>query len=347
MPVTSTDPAIRLFASTMRHAWSKSNVDNAVRCLERTKAFLAARPDPVRLLDATRLDLQEYLNDRLEHGRWRDKPLSPNSVIKEHGLLRAFYRWAAEDPGDADPLIARNPMTGVRAPKGVDPEPESTPVLTEPQYRAMLAACTARRPARGRREGRSVTARRDVAILSLMWSTGGRRGEIAGLRYGDIDWDTQTVHFARTKGRGKTKSRDCYFDDEALDHLTRYVMERGDHDGPLFETTRRIPGTRQLAGVQPNTITLMVRRRAVEAGLVSDDYDWAGAGFGAHAFRRAYSEQWLENGGSVRDLETNNGWKHDGRMASHYTRKAEARQAVAEARRIAEARRTGRRLRAV
>lgn len=347
MPVPTTDPAIRLFASTMRHAWSPDNVDNAIRVLERTKGWLAARPEPIKLLDATRLDLQDYLNDRLENGRWRGRPLSPNSIIVEHRQLRAFFAWASDDPGDADPLIARNPMRGVRAPKAVDPEPTSTPVLSDEQYRALLAACGQRRPARGRYDGRSLTARRDMAILSLMWSTGGRRAEIAGTRYGDIDWDTQTVHFARTKGRGRTRSRDCYFDDEALDYLTRYVMERGDHDGPLFETNRRIPGTRQLAGIKPNTITNMLRRRAVEAGLRSSDYDWAGAGFGAHAFRRAYSEGWLEHGGSVRDLETNNGWKHDGRMASHYTRRVESEQAAAEARRVADARRTARRLRAV
>ena len=41
------------------------------------------------------------------------------------------------------------------------------------------------------------------------------------------------------------------------------------------------------------------------------------------------------------------GWKHDGRMAAHYARKSETTRAHAEARRIAEARRARRHLRAV
>lgn len=345
MPITSTDPAIRLFAANKRHAWSRENVDNAVRVIERTKAWLIAHG--TTLLDADRLLLQEYLNDRLENGRWRGKPLSPNSIIVEHRQLRAFYGWAAEDHGDVDPLIIRNPMRGVSAPKAVDPEPSSTPVITEAQYRSLLGACAKRKPANGR-AGRSANARRDAAILALMWSTGGRRGEISAVRLADVNWDTQTVHFARTKGRGKTKSRDCYFDDEALDFLTRYVMERGDHEGPLFESRRYLPGAdRRRIGISPNTITNMLRRRVVEAGLDCADYDWAGAGFGAHAFRRAYSTAWLDAGGAVRDLETNNGWKHDGRMAAHYTRAAESQQAAAEAKRIAEVRRSRRPLRAV
>jgi len=330
---TSTDPAIRLFAATKENRWSDVNVANAVRALERCKAWLAA--NDVTLLTATRLDLQLYINDRTTNGRWKGKPLSPNTIIVEHRQLRAFYKWAAQ--GD-DPLVERSPMSSVEAPKGVDPDPDSTPVLAEDDYRALLAACTRRRVGYERRNDRA-HARRDAAILSLMWATGGRRAEIAGVQLAHIDWDNQTVHFAKTKGRGKTKSRDCYFDDEALDFLTRYILVRGDHDGPLFESMRRQRGTNLRHGITPATITSMLRRRAVEAGIASPDLDWAGPGFGAHAFRRAYSTAWLDAGGSVRDLETNNGWKHDGRMAAHYTRAAESQQAAAEAKRIAAVRR--------
>lgn len=238
MPIkpTSTDPAIRLFAASKAHHWSADNVAGAVTVLERCRTWLAAE-HATTLLEADRLALQLYINDRAANGTWKGKRLSPNTIIVEHRQLRAFYKWAAA--GD-DPLILRSPMGSVEAPKAVDPDPASMPVLSEAHYRDMLAACLRKRSTRDLRNDRA-HARRDAAILAVMWATGGRRAEIAALRLCDVDWDAQTVHFAKTKGRGKTKSRDAYFDDEALEYLTRYIVVRGDHEGPLFESMRRHP----------------------------------------------------------------------------------------------------------
>ena len=47
---------------------------------------------------------------------------------------------------------------------------------------------------------------------------------------------------------------------------------------------------------------------------------------------------WIAAGGSVTTLETNMGWKHDGRMAGIYTRPAATQLAADDARRIAEVR---------
>jgi len=329
----TTDPALRLYAGDRSGHWSDTNITNAVRILERFRASLS-----VPLLSATKLDAQAYLTDRRVNGRYQGRPISVNTVIVEHRQIVSFFKWAADEDGGG--LIERNPMRGLKAPKGVVADPADTPVLTEEEYRALLAAAGARKPKQSQYAGRSMNARRDQAILALMWSTGGRRAEIAGLRLRDIDWDTQMVHFAKTKSRSTTaKSRDCYFDDDALRYLTRYVMERGDHDGPLFESQRRVPGAEYRPGIKADAITLLLRRLAKVTGLSS------AALTSAHSFRRAVATAWLESGGSVRDLETNHGWKHDGRMASHYTRAAETAQAASEARRISEARRRGRHLR--
>jgi integrase len=177
----------------------------------------------------------------------------------------------------------------------------------------------------------------------MLWHTGARRGELASLEYRHIDWDAQMAHLPRTKGRGRTRSRDVYIDDEAMERLTLYIHDRGDHEGPLFESTHLVAGTHQRAAMKPNTITLMLNRRCAQAGLG----DLGDADFGAHAFRRAYARDWLDNGGAVTMLETNMGWKHDGRMAAQYTKVAETQLAAAEAQRVAAARRGGRHLRAV
>jgi integrase len=324
MPLVITDPIIRQFAAEQRSSnrWAQSNIDNAVRVLHRVSRWLAARD--VALLDATRADLAEYIADRRDNGRnHRGEPLSPNTLIVEHRQLKAYFAWAATDHGDGDPYITGNPMKNSKTPAGVDAEVSSTPSISEAQYRALLAACVAKRTAQGRPDGRSPTARRDVAILTLLWSTGARRGEIASIRYGDLDWGTQTVHLQKRGRRGKTITRDCYIDDAAVAALNRYIHERGDHPGALFETTRFIPGTNERTPIKADTITHMLRRRCTEAGLDAED------------------------GGSLHDLETNHGWRHGSPMAAHYTREREVARAVAEAKRLAEARRAGRRLRAV
>jgi site-specific recombinase XerD len=204
MPLVITDPIIRQFAAEQRSSnrWAQSNIDNAVRVLHRVSRWLAARD--VALLDATRADLAEYIADRRDNGRnHRGEPLSPNTLIVEHRQLKAYFAWAATDHGDGDPYITGNPMKNSKTPAGVDAEVSSTPSISEAQYRALLAACVAKRTAQGRPDGRSPTARRDVAILTLLWSTGARRGEIASIRYGDLDWGTQTVHLQKRGRRAR------------------------------------------------------------------------------------------------------------------------------------------------
>lgn len=336
MPAPIADRYIRSFAAAKRPHWSPANVAGAVGVLTKVADFLAARQVP-SLLDAADVDLQEYINERLDAG------VSPNTVIVDHRQLKAFYTWAAIDPGDGRPYIDRNPMLRVHPPKGVDPDPGRTPMVTEAQYRALLATCHRKAKHTGR-GAKVVNDRRDAAILAVLWACGARRGELPTVELRHLDWDTQMLHLPRTKGRGKTRSRDVYLDDEAMQRLTLYVHERGDHDGPLFESTHRDPATGRRRPLKPNSITLMLRRRCALAQLNSDVAD---LDFGAHAFRRAVAHDWLDNGGAVTMLETHMGWKHDGRMAAQYTRKAEAKLAAAEAERVAAARRGGRHLRAI
>lgn len=322
MPVAPRDPILREYLATRRAKWSAANVDGAAATLERLRRHLESTG--VDLLGANPADLQEWINTRLDAG------LSPNTVIVDHRQAKAFYRWAA---GGDDPLIERNPMTRVDAPKANEPDPARMPVLAEADYRALLATCRAKGKPAGKGT-KTCNDERDAAMLALLWSTGMRRNELVAIEYRDIDWDAMTIHLRKTKGRGKTRSRVVPFDDDALHYLNRFLRRRGNAEGPLFTTT-------QTRAMQPNTVTLMLRRRAAQAGV-----DPTAAGC-AHAFRRALANDWQAQGGEIANLETVMGWKHDGRMAAHYARKTESARAIAEARRLAEARSAGRHLRAV
>jgi integrase len=322
------DPLIREWARSVRSHWSAENVYNAVGNLNRAADWLTRQGST--LATATPGELSDYLADRREL-------VAASTVQVDHRHLTAFYRWAAEDPDGMGGYVARNPMLRVRAPKqDQDPAPERVPEVEEWQYRALLETCRRRR----------ANDRRDAAVLALMWHTGLRRSEVVRLRYEHVEWDAQMVHLAQTKGRTHTKSRDVWVDDEAMELLSRYVFERGDAPGPLFLSTHRVPGTNERAALRPNSVSEMILRRArlaeeTQRGLPGP------MRVPAHGFRRGHASAWLEAGGSVTALETNNGWKHDGRMAARYTRARETQIAATEARRLAEARRARARLRVV
>ena len=188
-----------------------------------------SRLDDVDLIEAKRVHLQEFLNAGLDAG------LSPNTVHAHHRQLKAFYVWAKTvDYVDA------NPMVGILLPKEEDADPARMPVLTEVDYRAMLATCYRKAKPAGRGT-KTVCDARDAAIMALLWSTGMRRGELAELEYRDIDWDEMTAQLRKTKGRGKTNSRVVPFDEDALHYLNRYMLARGNEPGPLFHSTRGTP----------------------------------------------------------------------------------------------------------
>ena len=309
------NPILRTYLANRKGArWSVDNIYGAARILERLQGHLAG--EALDLIAGGTVHLQEFLNAGLDAG------LSPNTVIVHYRQLKAFYRWATK-VGYVDP----DPMTGIEIPKPADPDPDRMPVIGEADYRAMLASCRAAAKPAGRGT-KTVNDRRDAAIIALLWSTGIRRGELAGLEYRDIDWDEMTAYLRKTKGRGKTNSRTVTFDEEALHYLNLHMLGRGNEPGPLFHSTRGTP-------IKPQTITLMLRRRGAQAGI---DPDVAGS---AHAFRRRFTNDWLTHGGELASLETVMGWKHDGRMAAHYARESESVRATSEARRIAEARRGG------
>lgn len=327
MPRTPRQPAnrlIRSFAVAKRLEWSPENVYNAVGILNRAEAWLVEHG--TSLADAHTDDLNEYLAWRLDH-------VGPNTVIGDRRQLKAFYVWAC---GGEDPYLSRNPARTVGKIKGADPDPGLTHVTAEWEYRALLATCR-RRTADG---GRYTNDRRDAAIIELMWDTGLRRAEVTRIEMRHIDWDTGTIHLVRTKGRTATRSRDIVVGDEALEAITRHVHDRGEHDGYLFESIKFDAATGRRRALAPNSVTLMLRRRAEIANATQRLPGPVVAV--AHGFRRASAINDIDDDISARAIQHQKGWG-DGRMLARYTAAAERRQAHDEYR----AKRGRRHLRAV
>lgn len=114
-------------------------------------------------------------------GHLRERGLAPSSIARAMVAVRSLHRFrAAEGMAESDPSTA---VDRPRVPAGL---PKA---LTEDEVGRLLDAVT----------GTDPLARRDRALLELLYGTGARISEAVGLRLGDLDLDASMV---RLFGKG-------------------------------------------------------------------------------------------------------------------------------------------------
>jgi integrase len=131
---------------------------------------------------------------------------------------------------------------------------------------------------------RSVIGRRDLAVLSLLYGTGMRRGEISGLNYADYN---PVENSLKVMGKGQ-KERIIYPPEWALYSLKVWLETRGATPGPLFCPADKYGGIRPTApNMTPYTVHKIWRFRLRKAGL---------SGLTCHDMRRTYISNMLDSG---------------------------------------------------
>jgi site-specific recombinase XerD len=158
------------------------------------------------------------------------------------------------------------------------------------------------RPRRRRRRRRRATChllgqdvdRRDTALIRVLFDSGGRLAEVAGLTLDDID---TTVDLFRLRGKGN-KQRAVPFGPKTGQALTRYMRLRAKHKGAELDALWLAErGARPL---NANGVKIMLRRRGEQAQLDGRMH--------AHRFRHTLAHQWLASGGHETDLMRLMGW---------------------------------------
>jgi integrase/recombinase XerD len=114
-------------------------------------------------------------------GAQRDEGAAASSIARRLAAVRSLHRYLVTERYRPDDPTAQ--LDGVRTPSGI-PKP-----LTEDQVTSLLDAVT----------GNDPLARRDRALLELMYATGARVAEIVGLSIGDLDFEHRMV---RLYGKG-------------------------------------------------------------------------------------------------------------------------------------------------
>lgn len=225
------------------------------------------RPRDLRLRDAQRRQLQEYLAERMAGGtRLR-------SVRRMLGTLKQFYRYQVRTGA-----MQADPGALLDSPRAGRPLPHS---LSESEVEALLAAPDVEQP-RGLR---------DRAMLELLYACGLRVSELTGLR---LDQVSQGHAMIRLTGKGG-RERIVPVGESALDWLSRYLeyarpeLLRG-HGGcdAMFVTARGAAMTRQ-------AFWHIVKRHAAQAGITRP--------LSPHTLRHAFATHLLNHGADLRVVQ--------------------------------------------
>ena len=160
-------------------------------------AFVAGRGADWRSPD--RATIRAFLADLADRG------LSPSSVAGHVAAARSLYRHALRNG-----TVAANPLTGVRTPR----RGKRLPRVLSLHEAADLVTGPRRIATRD-----DALARRDAAMLELLYATGMRISELAGLGLDRLDVGRRRL---RVRGKGN-KERDLLFGAPAAAALAAYL----------------------------------------------------------------------------------------------------------------------------
>lgn len=265
---------------------SPNTIANYLGALARFTDYLQANNLPLSVGAVERKHLEGFIAETLA-------VRTPSTAATRYRWLRGFFNWCVEE-GELD----KSPMIRMKVPNVPDAPPA---VLDEAALRKLLRVC----------EGKSFRQRRDTAIIRLLLDTGMRRGELAGMKVSDIDWDNN-VAFVVGKGR---RPRACPFGRKSAQSLDRYLRVRQGHTYALSEALWLGEG-RGHGAMTGNGIYQTVRARARQAGV---------EGVFVHLFRHSAAHHWLAAGGQETDLMMLMGWRSRTVMSRYGASAAAAR----------------------
>ena len=181
--------------------------------------------------------------------------------MSEYHIKKSFFVWAVENKE-----MAENPMKNIKPTKE---EYRMQPILTAEQREIMRCACR---------------TERELAVLDLLYSSGGRVSEIVQLNIEDMDFVNRR---ARIYGKGR-KEREIYFSPQASLHIRDYLNERKDSNPALLVGVKAPYERLSIAGIQ-----------YLLKDIQSRDERLSGLKISPHTFRRTCGTDMINRGAPV------------------------------------------------
>jgi len=240
-------------------------------------------------MPATPETVAAFIADEAEQGR------KPSTLGQRLAAIRYAHRLAGLDDPTGHVLV-RETLKGTRRAQGVKPTRKAA--ATVDRLSAMLAHL----------DRKTVTGKRDAALLLFGFAGAFRRSELAALRLEDIEVTAHgllvTVAKSKTdqEGEGEYVAVANGRRDELcpVRAMAAYIEAAGITDGPVFRSITRNGGVGQ--SITGGAIGQLVKRLAKRAGLES-------AEFGGHSLRRGFVTSAAEAGASPAAIQRHGRWK--------------------------------------
>jgi len=285
---TADDPRVATF---LRYLQAERNVSSHttaayLRDITQFAAFVWEQPEiPLDWSQVDRFHARRFLMLFQKAGA------APATTARKLASLRSFFRYL-----EREAVVQTNPFGGLRGPK----QPRTLPdVLSVAEITRLLEA-PAQRYQRESKAGinhRNPTFQhyamlRDTAILEVLYSSGARVGEAAGMRIGDLDLLSGVVV---VRGKGK-KERLCPLGTPALRALRR-ALEAAEACFALPHPQRPTPLFRNKHGgpLTARSIERLMKQALTQAGLPS--------AYSPHALRHSFATHLLDAGADMRCVQ--------------------------------------------
>lgn len=266
------------FFLVRRARLAQTTQQNYRQCFAKLTAFCG--PD-TPFTDITTADVRSFLDYLRQPPSDGGLGLSERSVHDNLVICSALWSFAQKEFGYPHIVAAID-----------KPKYRKTTIVpfTLEEVRAIVQAAewTATWNAKSGKRTRSKrpTARRDVAILLVLFDTGLRASELCDLCARDYQQDNGRLHIRHGKG---DKERYVYLGDNAQRALWRYVLER-----PRLKPNDPLFATRTSRPLDRNNLRHLLAKIGGNAGVPNVH---------PHRFRHTFAIQFLRNGGNIFELQ--------------------------------------------
>ena len=225
--------------------------------------------------DITLPILERYQRYLFTYRKSNGEALSSRTQRSQLGPLMVWFGWMTRSH-----LLLADPASGLVLPRLEKRLPRQILSVEEVEQVLALPDIT------------TLQGVRDRALLELLWSTGMRRMEVAGLDQYAIDASRRTVTIRQGKGK---KDRVVPIGERALKWMQHYQQQVRPQLLVNPEVTALFVALDGLAGLTPNGITGVTKLYILGSGLSR----WGSC----HLFRHAMATQMLENGADIRWIQ--------------------------------------------
>lgn len=167
--------------------FAPGTLENYRTALQRAAAVFG----DMKMADITNLTVKQYINDLQANGKnqFNGKPLAHKTILKHYIVLHALFANAVENE-----VIEVSPMQKMKRPKPRKDETPKKAIAYSESEIAYIIECLNNEPLKWR------------TLIMFAIDSGCRRGEIVGLRWEEIDFQTGKVNICRnaqyTAGKG-------------------------------------------------------------------------------------------------------------------------------------------------